>query len=117
MPDENWRAQLRKGWLEVAILTTLWEGRLYGLEILRRLAEDSDLVVAEGTIYPVMNRLKEDGLVKGEWEDSDSGHPRKYYSLTASGRRRTLTMARESADFIRHMQKLLEPLLEEEKGR
>ncbi len=115
MPDDNWRSQLRKGWLELAILATLWDGRLYGLEILRRLEEDSDLLVTEGTIYPVLNRLKEDGVVRAEWEESDSGHPRKYYSLTAAGRRRTLTMARESAEFMRQMNRLLGPLLKEER--
>ncbi len=116
MPDENWRSQLRKGWLELAILATLWDGRLYGLEILRRLENDSDLLVTEGTIYPVLNRLKEDGAVRAEWEEqSDSGHPRKYYSLTAAGRRRTLTMAHESAEFMRQMSGLLGPLLKEER--
>ena len=115
MPDENWRSQVRKGWLELAILATLWDGRQYGLEILRRLADGSDLVVTEGTIYPVLNRLKDDGVVRAEWEESDSGHPRKYYSLTAAGRRRAVAMARESTEFIRQMNSLLEPLLEEEK--
>ncbi len=115
MPDDNWRSQLRKGWLELAILATLWEGRLYGLEIIRRLESDSDLVVTEGTIYPVLNRLREDGVVRSEWEESDSGHPRKYYSLTPAGRRRTLTMAHESAEFLRQMHHLLDPLLKEER--
>lgn len=115
MPDENWRSQLRKGWLELAIMATLWSGRLYGLEILRRLEDDSDLVVTEGTIYPVLNRLKEDGIVRAEWEESDSGHPRKYYSLTPAGRRRTLTMAHESAELMRQMHTLLAPLLKEER--
>jgi PadR family transcriptional regulator, regulatory protein PadR len=115
MPDENWRSQLRKGWLELAILATLWNGRLYGLDILRRLENDSDLIVAEGTIYPVLNRLKDDGVVRAEWEESESGHPRKYYSLTPVGRRRTLTMAHESAEFMRQMTGLLGPLLKEER--
>lgn len=114
MPNDNWRSQMRKGWLEMAILASLWKGRLYGLEILRRLAEESDLVIAEGTVYPVLNRLKEDGLVRSEWEEADSGHPRKYYELTASGRRRTLAMARESSGLIQQMQRLLKPLLQEE---
>ncbi len=115
MPDENWRSQMRKGWLELAILATLWNGRLYGLEILRRLESDSDLLVTEGTIYPVLNRLKEDGIVRAEWEESDSGHPRKYYSLTAAGRKRTLSMAHESAAFMRQIDSLLAPLLKEER--
>ena len=110
----SWRAQVRKGWLDLAILAVLWNGRLYGLEILRRLADDSDLVLAEGTIYPVLNRLRIDGLIDAAWEQSDSGHPRKYYELTPAGRRRTVSMTRESTDFIKQMQKLLKRIPQEE---
>ena len=112
---DNWEAQIRKGWLEVAILATLWEGRRYGLEIIRTLEENSDLVVAEGTVYPVLTRLRNDGLVDAEWEESDSGHPRKYYALTATGRKRTLTLARHSNEFLGKMLALIEPLLKEGK--
>ena len=111
--DDNWQAQLRKGWLELAVLASLWDGRLYGLEILRRLEENSNLVVAEGTVYPVLNRLRADRLVASEWVESDSGHPRKYYALTAAGRRRSVAMARHSADFLQTMLGLIRPLLEE----
>src|SRR5580692_8920059 len=91
---DKWEVQLRKGCLELAMLAALWEGRLYGLEILRRLESDSDLIVAEGTVYPLLTRLKALGLIESEWVESDSGHPRKYYWLTASGRQRALEMAR-----------------------
>jgi PadR family transcriptional regulator PadR len=110
---ENWEAQIRKGWLEVAILATLWGGRRYGLEIIRSLEERSDLVVAEGTVYPVLTRLRNDGLVDAEWVESDSGHPRKYYSLTAAGKKRTLTLAKHSSAFLGKMLALVEPLLKE----
>src|SRR5260221_14596706 len=96
-PLDNWEAQIRKGWLEVAILATLWSGRRYGLEIIRALEERSDLVVAEGTVYPVLTRLRNDGLVDAEWEESDSGHPRKYYSLTTAGRRRSVILGKDSS--------------------
>ncbi len=91
-PDsaDKWEIQLRKGSLELAILAALWGGRLYGLEILRHLESGSDLVVAEGTVYPLLTRLRTLGLVESEWVESDSGHPRKYYSLTAAGRERAL---------------------------
>ena len=75
---EKWEVQLRKGSLELAILAALWEGRLYGLEILRHLEDSSDLIVVEGTVYPLLNRLRTLGLVESEWVVSDSGHPRKY---------------------------------------
>ena len=113
-PDlSNWEAQVRKGWLEVAILSILSRGRLYGLEIIRELAARSDLVVAEGTVYPVLARLHKEGLVESEWVESDSGHPRKYYKLTAAGKKRTILLARHSLDFLQRMLALVEPLVKE----
>jgi PadR family transcriptional regulator, regulatory protein PadR len=107
---EKWEVQLRKGSLELAILAALWEGRQYGLEILRHLESNSDLVVVEGTVYPLLNRLRALGLVESEWVASDSGHPRKYYRLTAAGRQRAVEMARIWARFSGSMNDLLSPL-------
>jgi PadR family transcriptional regulator, regulatory protein PadR len=107
---EKWEVQLRKGSLELAILAALWEGRLYGLEILRHLESNSDLIVVEGTAYPLLNRLRTLGLVESEWVESEFGHPRKYYRLTAAGRQRALEMARIWARFSASMSNLLEPL-------
>jgi PadR family transcriptional regulator PadR len=112
-PD-NWDAQLRKGWLELAILASLWDRRLYGLEILRRLEADSDLSVAEGTVYPILSRLKRERLVESEWVESSSGHPRKYYWLTNAGRARTESMARHASSFLENLRSLLEPVLRKE---
>src|SRR5712692_11890869 len=93
-PTDKWEVQLRKGCLELAILGTLWAGKQYGLEILRRLERDSELVLSEGTVYPLLSRLKDDGLLESEWVETESGHPRKYYRLTPIGRRRAVQMAR-----------------------
>jgi PadR family transcriptional regulator, regulatory protein PadR len=112
---DNWEAQMRRGWLEVAILATLWRGRLYGLEIIRALESSSDLIVAEGTVYPVLARLLKAGLLEAEWVESSSGHPRKYYKLTAAGRKMTLSLAENSREFLRKMLALVEPLLKENK--
>jgi len=111
-PDsaDKWEVQLRKGSLELAILAALWGGRLYGLEILRHLEGGSDLVVSEGTVYPLLTRLRTLGLVESEWVESDSGHPRKYYSLTAAGRERALEMGRTWARFAASLNHLLTPL-------
>jgi PadR family transcriptional regulator PadR len=111
-PDsaDKWEVQLRKGSLELAILAALWDGRLYGLEILRHLESGSDLVVSEGTVYPLLTRLRTLGLVESEWVESDSGHPRKYYSLTAAGRERALEMGRTWARFAASLNNLLTPL-------
>lgn len=110
---EKWEVQLRKGSLELAILASLWEGRLYGLEILRYLENKSELVVVEGTAYPLLNRLRALGLVASEWVESDQGHPRKYYSLTAAGHQRALDMSRIWARFSGSMSNLLAPLKKE----
>lgn len=107
---DKWEVQLRKGCLELAILAALWEGRRYGLEILRRLESDSDLIISEGTVYPLLSRLKALGLVRSEWVESDAGHPRKYYSLTARGKRRALEMTGIWARFSSSMRHLLAPL-------
>jgi len=110
---DKWEVQLRKGCLELAILAAVWDGRRYGLEILRRLESDSDLIVSEGTVYPLLSRLKTLGLVRSEWVESDAGHPRKYYALTPAGRKRVAEMARIWARFSSSMNKLLAPLAKE----
>ena len=114
---DNWEAQVRKGWLELAILATLWDGKHYGLEILRSLEQSSDLVVAEGTIYPILARLRKDGLVDSEWVESESGHPRKYYWLTPTGRRRSAAMAAFGLGFLKKIGSLLEPMASEDPSR
>jgi len=108
---DHWEAQLRKGCLEMAILASLWKSRLYGLEILRALERSSSLGLAEGTLYVILNRLKTEDLVCSEWVDAGSGHPRKYYWLTASGKDRLRTMARFWVQFSGDLDALLEPVL------
>jgi PadR family transcriptional regulator PadR len=107
---DKWEVQLRKGCLELAIMAALWSQKLYGLEILRRLESDSDLIVSEGTVYPLLSRLKVLGLVRSEWVESDAGHPRKYYALTPVGKQRVLDMSKTWARFSSSMSKLLAPL-------
>jgi PadR family transcriptional regulator PadR len=106
---DKWEVQLRKGCLELAILAALWDGKLYGLEILQRLESDSDLVISEGTVYPLLSRLKTMELVRSEWVESDAGHPRKYYALTPAGRQRGREMAAMWARFSSSMDRLLAP--------
>jgi PadR family transcriptional regulator PadR len=112
-PD-NWERQVKKGWLELAILASLWSERVYGLEILKRLEKGTDLVLAEGTIYPILARLKSEGLVETKWVEADSGHPRKYYWLTPAGRRRAVAMARYASGFLSSIEALIAPLVEKE---
>jgi PadR family transcriptional regulator PadR len=111
---DHWEAQLRKGALEMAALASLWNGRLYGLEIIRFLESNSRLVLAEGTIYPILNRLKAEGMLTSEWVEAEAGHPRKYYCLTEAGRLRLGVMASAWNSFSRSMSQLLEPVLEKQ---
>jgi PadR family transcriptional regulator, regulatory protein PadR len=109
-PD-RWEAQLRKGALEMAALASLWSGRLYGLEIIRFLESHSRLVLAEGTIYPILNRLKAESMLTSDWVEAEAGHPRKYYALTDAGRQRLRQMADAWANFAGGLSQLLEPVL------
>ena len=84
MGFENVKAQMRKGVLEFCILSILAEGDAYASDILNKLKE-SQLIVVEGTIYPLLSRQKNMGLLSYRWEESPQGPPRKYYALTEKG--------------------------------
>lgn len=85
MSLENTQAQMRKGILEYCILSILDKGEAYPSEILETLKE-AKLIVVEGTLYPLLTRLKNMELLSYRWEESPSGPPRKYYSLTNMGK-------------------------------
>lgn len=76
---------IRKGLLELVLLKLIDAERLYVADILRKLA-DTEFATQEGTLYPLLSRLRREGLVDYEWKESEAGPPRKYYVLTASGR-------------------------------
>ncbi len=85
MNIENTKAQMRKGVLEYCILSILKDGEAYTSDILESL-KDAKLLVVEGTIYPLLTRLKNAGLLSYRWEESTGGPPRKYYELTETGK-------------------------------
>ncbi|PCE64693.1 PadR family transcriptional regulator [Sediminicola luteus] len=85
MNIENTKAQMRKGVLEYCILSILDGEDKYASEILKAL-KDAKMLVVEGTIYPLLTRLKNAGLLNYRWEESTSGPPRKYYALTEIGK-------------------------------
>ncbi len=105
-PFEAWHEQLRRGGLELAILLTLAGGPRYGLEIIRHLEDSTDLVVSEGTIYPILARLSRDGLLEAEWRE-EGVHPRKYYRLSPRGRRRLADMTVLWEDFAGKLSRLI----------
>jgi PadR family transcriptional regulator, regulatory protein PadR len=82
---ENTKAQMRKGVLELCILAIISEKEAYPSDILEKL-KSSELIVVEGTLYPLLTRLKDAGLLEYRWVESLQGPPRKYYQLTDVGR-------------------------------
>lgn len=85
MNIDNAKSQMRKGMLEYCILLLLERQPAYASDIIRQLKE-AELLVVEGTLYPLLNRLKKEGVLQYEWEESRMGPPRKYYALTDGGR-------------------------------
>jgi PadR family transcriptional regulator, regulatory protein PadR len=83
--NENIKAQMRKGILEYCILLILQKGDAYASDIILKLKE-SKLIVVEGTLYPLLTRQKNAGLLSYRWEESTQGPPRKYYALTMEGK-------------------------------
>jgi PadR family transcriptional regulator PadR len=85
MKIENTKAQMRKGVLEYCILLLLKGEPVYAVNVIKGLRE-ANLIVVEGTVYPLLTRLKNDGLLSYRWEESTQGPPRKYYEITEKGR-------------------------------
>jgi PadR family transcriptional regulator PadR len=83
---DNWTTQLRKGLLELAILNALGTNELYGYDLVRRLSDLDSIAISEGTVYPILSRLRNDGFVETYLEESPDGPARKYYRLTSQGR-------------------------------
>jgi PadR family transcriptional regulator, regulatory protein PadR len=79
-------SQMRRGALEFCVLALLAHREHYGFELVQRLSDAGGLLTSQGTIYPLLSRLRKDGLVTTEWRESTSGPPRKYYRLTGAGR-------------------------------
>ena len=79
-------SQLRRGVLEFCVLALLRDDERYGFEIVRPLSEANGLVTTEGTVYPLLARLRKEGVVETTWRESPSGPPRRYYRLTPAGR-------------------------------
>jgi PadR family transcriptional regulator PadR len=78
-------SQMRRGAIEYCVLALLASGEQYGFEMAKALAEADGLVTSEGTLYPLLARLREEGLVKTTWRESTQGPPRRYYQLTKDG--------------------------------
>lgn len=98
---ENWKTQIRKGYLELCILLLIRTNRkVYGFDLIEKLGVAS-LAVKEGTLYPLLNRMSADGLLSSTWDtENPKGHPRKFYSLTKEGNRLLDEMVGEFSQMV-----------------
>jgi len=92
--QEKWQVQLRKGALELVILAALRDRPVYGLALLRHLQRFPTTAITEGTLYPLLDRLKRDGLVDANWVQEGESRPRKYYRLTDRGGQKLAALVR-----------------------
>jgi PadR family transcriptional regulator PadR len=92
-------SQLRRGVLEFCVLALLRDGERYSFELVRALGDAEGLVTSEGTLYPLLGRLRREGLVQSSWRESTSGPPRRYYRITAEGDRALHAFADQWARF------------------
>lgn len=107
---DNTVAQMRKGVLEMCILAVIAGREAYASDILSGL-KDSHLLVVEGTLYPILTRLKNDGYLNYRWEESSSGPPRKYYSITLEGEQFFAELKLGWQELIESVSQLLTPSL------
>ncbi len=108
MSHETWREQLRRGSLDLAILLTVSPGPRYGLAIIQHLEAFTDLVVSEGTIYPILARLTREGFLEANWVEGEAPHARKYYKLTRAGAARLTEMKAEWRAFTGKIGRLID---------
>jgi PadR family transcriptional regulator PadR len=92
-------SQMRRGTLQYCVLALLADEERYAFDLVRRLSDVDGMVTSEGTIYPLLSRLRRDGLVESDWRESVEGPPRRYYHLTASGRTALAGFAQEWGRF------------------
>ena len=109
--------QLRRGTVEYCVLALLRGGERYGFELVRELSGVDGLVTSEGTIYPLLSRLRKDALVTTFWQESESGPPRRYYRLTPAGQVALDDFATEWARFRDSVDAILEGRKDDDRDR
>lgn len=100
-------AQLRRGILEYCVMALLRDEERYAFDLVRDLADMDGMVISEGTIYPMLSRLRRDGLVETTWRESPTGPPRRYYRLSTGGRKALREFKHEWSTFRRAVDRLL----------
>jgi PadR family transcriptional regulator, regulatory protein PadR len=104
----KWESQVRKGTLDFLILLFLRKKEYYGYELIKVVKDTTELEISEGTIYPLLNRLKREELIASRWLDMDAGMPRKYYQITEKGVRALEEMSRSWQQFNSSLRDLME---------
>jgi PadR family transcriptional regulator, regulatory protein PadR len=99
VPIEGLATQLRKGVIEYCVLAMLRNTSRYGGELIQLMRSQDGLLTSEGTIYPLLSRMRADGLVDTEWRETPGGSPRRYYRLTKAGQQAVLEFQREWVRF------------------
>lgn len=107
MAENQTNTQLRRGVVGPCILALLATGPRYGLQIVKDLDEAGQLLASQGTVYPLLNRLHEGGLVSSRWEMNDGERPRRYYELTLAGHRELAAFQNDWAQFSGAVNSLL----------
>lgn len=105
MNVDKTKGQMRKGVLEYCILALIARQEVYASDIISNLKE-AELIVVEGTLYPLLTRLKNDNLLRYRWEESKSGPPRKYYAITESGRQFLNELNQSWIDLVESVNKI-----------
>ncbi len=104
----KWESQVRKGTLDFIILIFLSKQEFYGYELIKTIKAKAEINVSEGTIYPLLNRLKKDDLISSRWVEMETGIPRKYYNITNQGKFLLSEMKSSWKQFNRSIVHLLE---------
>ena len=106
MKEENINVQMRKGVLEFCILTIVYEKDAYTSDLIERL-KSAHLIVVEGTLYPLLTRLKNQGYLSYYWEESKSGPPRKYFKITEAGSQFLKELRENWIDFVNSVNSII----------
>ena len=105
--SQKWDAQLRKGTLELAVFAAIGDTPKYGLELLNYFHRFETMQITEGTLYPLLDRLKRDGLIDADWIQEGETRPRKYYSLTQSGKEKLDLLAERWSRSVADLQAII----------
>jgi len=104
---EKWQSQVKKGTLSFIVLLVLRENERYGYELIEEIKKVTKIEIAEGTLYPLMNRLKTDSLLGSKWTEQETGIPRKYYFLTEIGKQTLEEMKSQWIDLQNVIKKII----------